>query len=245
MLELAAQRPRYGCPRIHLLLRRDGFTQNHKLTHRIYREEQLQVRKRRRKRVAAAPREAKPVPDAPHRRWSMDFVSDSLMDGRSLRTLNVVDDCTRTCVAIEVDVSLPGERVARVLDRAAAKYGWPQTIVMDNGPEFTGKALDQWAFTRGVELYFIQPGKPVQNAFVESFNGRLRDECLNQNWFTSLEHARREIADWREDYNTYRPHSSLGGLTPQEYERELASGSALRASPPASPRSLSSASVEA
>ncbi len=162
----------------------------------------------------------------------MDFVSDTLADGRTLRALNVVDDCTRTCVAIEVDVSLPGERVCRTLDRAAARYGWPEVIVMDNGPEFTGKALDQWAYERGVKLYFIQPGKPVQNAFAESFNGRFRDECLNENWFVSLGHARRVIADWRSDYNNQRPHSSLGGLAPAEFELSLTSGSALRASPP-------------
>ena len=167
-------------------------------------------------------------------RWSMDFVSDTLADGRSLRTLNVVDDCTRTCVAIEVDVSLPGERVCRTLDRAAAKYGWPEAIVMDNGPEFTGKALDQWAYERGVRLHFIQPGKPVQNAFVESFNGKVRDECLNQTWFTGLGHARDIVAAWQQDYNDVRPHRSLGGMTPAEYDRRLASGSALRASPPAS-----------
>ena len=245
MLELAAERPRYGCPRIHMLLRREGFGLNHKLTHRIYCEERLQVRKRRRKRVAAAPREAIPTPDMPHVRWSMDFVSDTLADGRSLRTLNVVDDCTRTCVAIEVDVSLPGERVCRTLDRAAARYGWPGTIVMDNGPEFTGKALDQWAYERGVKLHFIHPGKPVQNAFAESFNGRFRDECLNENWFTGLGHARRVIADWREDYNTRRPHSSLGGMTPEEYECSLTSGSALRASPPVSLPSSSLAETPA
>jgi putative transposase len=216
------------------MLRRDGFLVNHKRTHRIYCEEKLQVRRKRRRRVAAAPREAKPVPDQPHKRWSMDFVSDSLVDGRSLRTFNVVDDCTRLCVAIEVDLSISGERVGRVLDRAAARHGWPEVIVMDNGPEFTSKALDQWAYERGIQLYFIQPGKPVQNAFVESFNGKMREECLNQSWFTSLEHARQVIEAWRQDYNTVRPHRSLGGLPPEEYERRLTSGSALRASPPVS-----------
>lgn len=234
MIELAAQRPRFGCPRIHIMLRRDGFLVNHKRTHRIYCEEKLQVRRKRRRRVAAAPREAKPVPDQPHKRWSMDFVSDGLLDGRSLRALNVVDDCTRLCVAIEADLSISGERVGRVLDRAAARYGWPEVIVMDNGPEFTSKALDQWAYERGIHLYFIQPGKPVQNAFVESFNGKMREECLNQSWFTSLEHARQVIEAWRQDYNSVRPHRSLGGLTPEEYERRLTSGSALRASPPVS-----------
>ena len=216
------------------MLRRDGFLVNHKRTHRIYCEEKLQVRRKRRRRVAAAPREAKPVPDQPHKRWSMDFVSDGLLDGRSLRALNVVDDCTRLCVAIEADLSISGERVGRVLDRAAARYGWPEVIVMDNGPEFTSKALDQWAYERGIHLYFIQPGKPVQNAFVESFNGKMREECLNQSWFTSLEHARQVIEAWRQDYNSVRPHRSLGGLTPEEYERRLTSGSALRASPPVS-----------
>jgi putative transposase len=232
MLELAAERPRFGYPRIHILLRREGFEVNRKRTYRIYREEKLQVRRKRRKRVAAAPREAMPVPDRPHKRWSMDFVSDSLMDGRALRVLNVVDDCTRTCVALEVDVSLSGERVGRVLDRAAARHGWPDVIVTDNGPEFTSKALDQWAWERGIRIHFIQPGKPVQNAFVESMNGKFRTECLSENWFTSLDDARRTIESWRRDYNRVRPHKSLGGMTPEQYELSLSSGSPLRGSPP-------------
>ena len=162
-----------------------------------------------------------PVPDRPHKRWSMDFTSDTLGSGRALRTLNVVDDCTRLCVAIEVDVSLPGERVGRVLDRAAASFGWPEAIVCDNGPEFAGKALDLWAWERGVTLCFIDPGKPVQNAFVESFNGKFREECLSENWFTSLEHARRTIEAWRRDYNGERPHRSLANLTPEQYAASL------------------------
>lgn len=232
MLELAAERPRFGYPRIHILLRRDGFLVNHKRTYRIYREEELQVRRKRRKRVAAAPREAMPVPDRPHKRWSMDFVSDSLFDGRQVRVLNVIDDCTRVSVAMESGQSLSGEHVARVLDRAAARFGWPEAIVVDNGPEFTSKALDQWAWQRGVRLHFIQPGKPVQNAFVESMNGKFRAECLDQSWFTSLEDARRTVAAWRSDYNHVRPHKSLGGMTPAEYESSLSSGSPLRGSPP-------------
>ena len=232
MIELAAERPRFGYPRIHILLRRDGFRVNHKRTYRIYREERLQVRRKRRKQVAAAPREAMPVPDQPHKRWSMDFVSDSLMDGRALRVLNVVDDCTRVCVALEVDVSISGERVGRVLDRAAARHGWPEVIVSDNGPEFTSKALDQWAWERGIRIHFIQPGKPVQNAFVESMNGKFRAECLSESWFTSLDDARRTIETWRVDYNRVRPHKSLGGMTPEQYERSLSSGSPLRGSPP-------------
>lgn len=221
IVELAGERPRFGCPRIHVLLGREGFAFNYKRIHRIYCEEKLQVRARRkrRKRAAAAPREAIPFPTRPHERWSMDFTSDSFGNGRKFRTLNVVDDFSRKCVAIEVDLSIPGERVARVLDKAAAEHGWPDTIVVDNGPEFTGKALDQWAYERGVRLHFIDPGKPVQNAFAESFNGMFREECLSGNWFEGLGHARREIKDWRYDYNYVRPHKSLGWRTPAEVER--------------------------
>ncbi len=190
------------------------------------------MRRKRRKGVASAPRQAMPVPDRAHKRWSMDFVSDSLFDGRQIRVLNVVDDCTRMSVAMEVGQSLSGQHVARVLDRAAARYGWPESIVTDNGPEFTSKALDQWAWERGVHLHFIQPGKPVQNAFIESMNGKFRAECLDQNWFTSLDDARRTVATRREDYNRVRPHTSLGGMTPEEYELSLSSGSPLRGSPP-------------
>ncbi len=231
MLELASLRPRFGYPRIHILLRRDGFMVNKKRTYRIYREEELQVRRKRRKRVSAAPREAKPVPDRPHKRWSMDFVSDSLHNGRSIRVLNVIDDCTRVCVAMEVAHSISGERVGRTLDRAAAKYGWPESIVVDNGPEFTSKALDLWAWERGIQLHFITPGRPVENCFVESFNGKFRNECLGQSWFTSLDHARELNHDWRRDYNQVRPHQSLGHLTPEQYELSLSSGSPLRGSP--------------
>lgn len=236
MIELAAQRPRFGYQRLHVLLRREGYRHNHKLTFRLYREESLQVRRKKRKRVSAAPRRAMPIPTKPHQRWSMDFMSDSLIDGRSFRLFNVVDDCSRLAVAMEVDFSMPGERVGRILDRAAARYGWPEAIVVDNGPEFTSKALDQWAWERRVKLHFIQPGKPTQNAFVESFNGKVRDECLNETWFTSLDHARRKIAIWREDYNEVRPHKSLGNLTPAKNERRLSGDSALRASSPDSLR---------
>ena len=232
MLALAAERPRFGYPRIHIMLRREGFEVNKKRTYRIYREERLQVRRKRRKRVSAGPREAKPVPDRPHKRWSMDFVSDSLQSGRSIRVLNVIDDCTRVCVAMEVDFSMSGERVSRVLDSAAAKYGWPESIVVDNGPEFTSKALDQWAWARGIKLHFIRPGKPVENCYVESFNGKFRSECLNESWFTSLDDARRIVYAWRRDYNAIRPHQSLGGATPEAYEHSLSSGSPLRGSPP-------------
>lgn len=148
----------------------------------------------------------------------MDFVSDQLgSTGRRIRCLNIVDDFSRECLAIEVDTSLPGERVARVLDRLAFTRGKPQTIVVDNGPEFTGKAVDTWAFNNGVKLDYIRPGKPVENAYIESFNGKFRDECLNDHWFQTLHEAKVRIEAWREDYNRHRPHSSLGDLTPEEF----------------------------
>jgi len=222
ILELARERPRYGYRRIHVLLRREGWTDNRKRTYRIYREEKLSVRRRRRKRVAAAPREALPIPKEPNVRWSMDFVADTLGDGRTFRVLNIVDDFSREAVAIEVGRSIPGSRVVRVLDRASGIRGLPSRIVVDNGPEFTSRVLDQWAYEHQVELHFIQPGKPVQNAFVESFNGKFRDECLNQSWFVSLADACRAIGAWRLDYNRFRPHSSLGDLTPEEYAERAA-----------------------
>ena len=147
----------------------------------------------------------------------MDFTTDTLADGRNFRTLNIVDDFTRECVAIEVDRSLPGLRVTRVLDRLHAMIGLPQTIVVDNGPEFTGRTLDAWAYARGVTLRFIRPGKPIENAYVESFNGKFRDECLNEHWFVSLADAKAAIEAWRLDYNTVRPHSSLAGRTPTQF----------------------------
>ena len=147
----------------------------------------------------------------------MDFVSDQLSDGRTIRVLTIVDEYSKVCPALEVDTSLSGVRVGRALDRAIELYGKPKLIVMDNGPEFTSKALDQWAYSRGVQLHWIAPGKPTQNGFCESFNGRLRDECLNDHYFTGLDDARRKIEAWREDYNRVRPHTSLDGLTPEEF----------------------------
>jgi len=221
MLELATERPRFGYRRLHVLLRREGFAFNEKRTRRIYCEESLQVKRRkRRKRAAAAPREAMLIPEHPHQRWSMDFVSDRLGDGRTFRVLNVIDDFSRLNVAMEPGLSIPGERVGRILDRAAAKYGWPSEIVVDNGPEFTSKALDKWAFERGISLYFIDPGKPTQNAFIESMNGKFREECLSETWFTSMHHVRERIANWRIDYNETRPHKALRWKTPAEAERD-------------------------
>ena len=218
----AREKPRYGYRRIHVLLRREGHGANRKRVYRIYREEQLSVRRKKRKRVAAASREALPIPERLNERWSMDFMADTLADGRTFRTFNVVDDCTRECVAIEVGRSVPGARVVRVLEALRLSRGLPGVIVMDNGPEFTSRVLDQWAYERGVELHFIQPGKPVQNAFVESFNGMFRDECLNTNGFVNLVDAEERIEIWRKDYNGHRPHSSLGDLTPEEFARRAA-----------------------
>jgi putative transposase len=214
---MAQERPRFGYRRLHVLLRREGYGVNHKRTYRLYREEQLSIRRKRRKRVAQVPRQPKPVPAGPNERWSMDFVHDTLFEGTVFRALAVVDDYSRECAGIEVAHSISGARVARALDQAAERRGFPRVIVVDNGPEFTSRALDEWAYRRKVQLHFIDPGKPVQNCFIESFNGKFREECLNEHWFTSLEDARRIIEAWRVDYNRARPHSSLGNLTPEEF----------------------------
>lgn len=219
LLELAGERPRFGHRRLHVLLLRDGWKVNHKRVHRLYRELGLAVRRKRRNRVAQANRRPRQVPEKANVQWSLDFMSDSLADGRGFRRLNVVDDAPRECLAIEVDSSLPGTRVCRVLDRIVEQRGAPERIVLDNGPECTSKVLDQWAYRHGVELVFIRPEKPIENAVVESFNGRLRDECLNLHWFTDLSDARRTIERWRPDYNHVRPHSSLGYLPPATLTR--------------------------
>ncbi len=228
---LAARRPRWGYRRLLILLQREGVQMNHKRCYRLYTEEGLKVRRKRRKRIAGQPRSPLPLPDRPNRRWSLDFMADTLLDGRSFRTLNVVDDFTRECLAIEVDTSLPGARVARVLDRLVAEREAPTSIVLDNGPELTSRALDAWAYRNEIRLDFIRPGKPVENAFIESFNGKFRDECLNEHWFTGLNDARFTIECWRRDYNHNRPHSSLGDLTPVEFASRA---TALRPPPAAS-----------
>jgi len=218
--QLAGERRRFGYRRLHVMLRREGEKVNHKRVYRLYREEGLTVRKRARKRVSRAERVPAVVLTALNQCWSLDFVSDWLALGRKVRMLAVVDAYTRESLAIEVDTSLPGARVARVLDRVIAERGAaPVEIRLDNGPELTSRALDQWAYERGVSLRFIEPGKPVQNAYIESFNGRLRDECLNEHWFLTLAHAQETIEDWRIDYNQRRPHSALGNLTPLEFSR--------------------------
>jgi len=220
--EAAAEHRRWGYRFLMTVLRREGFTDNHKRVYRIYREEGLQVTQRKRKRTAKWRGEKPNAPDRINARWSMDFVHDATSDGRKLRLLNILDDCTRRCLRIEVDTSVSGERVTRTLDQLMELYGTPRSLLTDNGPEFTGKALDAWAYRNKVRLQFIEPGKPSQNGYVESFNGTLRNECLNENWFGSITEARMIIEDWRRKYNEVRPHSSLGYLTPEEFTTNLA-----------------------
>jgi len=220
--ELAARRMRFGYRRLTAMLLREGVPANHKRVYRLYREEGLAMRIRQRRRIRWSGEVVKPAASHPNERWSMDFVSDCMSSGKVIRMLTIVDDCTRECPVIEVDTSLGGLRVRRVLDRIASERGLPGAIVLDNGPEFRGRALAAWSEERGVRLEFIQPGKPTQNAYIESFNGRLRDECLNANWFTSLSDARRKVETWRLDYNQQRPHSSLDYLPPAEFARKAA-----------------------
>ena len=220
--ELANERKRFGSPMLHLMLRREGLVVNHKRTERLYREEGLVLRKKRRRKGAAGARIVIPAPERPNQKWSMDFVTDSLVTGRKFRALTIIDEYSRECPAIEVDTSLGGRRVVGVLENLEELRGLPEVITVDNGPEFAGKVLDEWAYRKGIKLNFIRPGKPVENAFAESFNGRLRDECLNTNWFISLKHARDIIENWRIDYNEVRPHSSLKGKTPKEYAEAAA-----------------------
>lgn len=217
---LAMKRPRFGYRRLHLMLRRAGESVNHKRVYRLYREEGLSVRRKHRKRMVSAERKTVlPPPTRPNERWSMDFVSDATEAGRRFRVFTCVDDFTRKCVALEVDTSFSGERLARFLSELGGRDVLPAMLVSDNGPEFTSKAMDQWAWANKVSLHFIRPGKPVENAYCESFNGKFRDECLNTSWFADLADARQVIDAWRHDYNYERPHSSLDGRTPSEYEQ--------------------------
>jgi putative transposase len=216
--EIAETRVRYGIARIHVLLRREGWRDNHKRTRRIYLEEGLNLRHRRpRRNKAAAHREKHPALTSANECWSMDFVMDALFDGRRFRALTIVDNYSRECLEIEVGQSLKGEDVVRVMERMKLiKGAVPQRIKVDNGSEFISKALDKWAYANDVILDFSRPGKPTDNAFIESFNGSFRDECLNVNWFLSLEDAREKIRAFKEEYNHFRPHSALGNLTPIE-----------------------------
>jgi putative transposase len=228
MRALALMRPRFGYRRLGALLAREGRKANHKRIYRLYRLEGLVVRRRRRKRLVRGTGMPIGRPQRGNERWSMDFVSDCTAGGRTIRALTLVDDFTRECLAIEVDTSLGGTRVRRILENVTGKRGRPQSIVVDNGPEFRGRALAAWSEQQRVRLQFIEPGKPTQNAFIESFNGRLREECLNANWFLSLADARRKIAAWRQDYNEARPHSSLGYLPPQRFAEMIAASGALQ-----------------
>ena len=203
-----------------MLRRREGWKDNPKRIRRIYREEGLSLRRKNRRKRGAAVRVPMPAPSRPNQHWSMDFVAEALATGRRIRILNVVDDFTRECLAAETDTSLSGIRVARVLDRLLELRGKPEGITVDNGPEFAGRVLDEWAWRNKVKLDFIRPGKPVENAYIESFNGRMRDECLNDNVFISLTEAQSIIEGWRHDYNNDRPHGSLGSLTPFEFAQQ-------------------------
>ena len=217
----AAQRPRWGYRRLHILLKREGHHVNHKLVFRVYRAEGLAVRRKKRKRMAASLRVVPPPPTRARQQWTMDFTQDSLASGRQFRTLNVIDTFTRECLVIEVDHSLPGARVVRVLQRLVEQHGQPEAIRIDNGSEFTSAVVDAWAYEHGIKLDFIRPGKPTDNGHIESFNGKFRDECLNESWFTSLDDARRKIEAYRVDYNEVRPHSSLDNQTPNEFARSV------------------------
>jgi putative transposase len=214
---LAMQRRRFGYRRLHLLLRRDGVVLNWKKLYRLYREERLTVRKRGGRKRALGTRAPLAIPQGANQRWSLDFVADTLNDSRRFRILAVVDDFSRECLALVVDTSLSGLRVARELDRIIERRGRPCLIVSDNGTELTSRAMLGWQQRQRVEWHYIAPGKPTQNGFIESFNGRLRDECLNEHLFAGLAEARRIIEAWRIDYNTQRPHTSLQGLTPAEF----------------------------
>ncbi len=219
---LAHRHKRYGVGMIYLKLRQGGQVVNYKRVERLYQQAKLQVRRRKRKKVPLGERQPLIRPVAANEVWSMDFIFDRTADGRVIKCLVIVDDASHEAVAIEVERAISGHGVSRVLDRLALSRGLPKVIRTDNGKEFCGKAMVAWARERGVSLRLIQPGKPNQNAYVESFNGRLRDECLNEHWFPTLLHARTEIERWRREYNEERPKKSLGGLTPAAYAQQLA-----------------------
>jgi putative transposase len=218
MKELASTHVRYGYRRLTVLLRREGWKVNAKRIYRLYTEEGLLVRTKQRKKIARRQRLPAPVAAYPNQCWAMDFVSDKLADGRSFRMLTVVDQFTRECVALEADRSMNGDKVVTTLTAAVGnRQAAPQSITVDNGSEFSGRVVEAWAMAHGVQLNFIRPGRPVENGFIESFNGRLRDECLNVSWFTSVADARRKLSQWREQYNDHRPHSALADRTPNEF----------------------------
>lgn len=222
--KLAAKHKRMGVWQMIRIIRREKGAVNHKRIERLYRLEGLLLSIRRRKKLKTVARMELPKPTKKNERWSMDFVQDKLWNGRRFRCLNIVDMYTRECLVIEVDTSIGGMRVKRVLERLVQDHGKPQTIVVDNGPEFISQHVDEWAYRMGVELAFIRPGKPVENAYVESFNGKFRDKCLNTHYFSTLQEAREIIQDWRDEYNQFIPHRSLKGLTPQEFSEKNLTG---------------------
>jgi putative transposase len=217
--ELAAFRRRFGYRRLHILLRREGLDLNHKKLRRLYAEERLQVRRRGGRKRALGTRAPLALPQGPNQRWSLDFLHDQLNDGRRFRILAILDDFTRECLALVADTSLSGLRVGRELDAIIAERGKPIACVSDNGTELTSMAILRWSQETGIDWHYIAPGKPQQNAFIESFNGRLRDELLNETLFASLAHVRVTLARWKLDYNTIRPHSSIGNLVPVAYAK--------------------------
>ena len=220
--EITSVRVHYGYKRVHVMLKREGWRDNHKRVYRLYRAEGLSLRHKRPKRNKSAQlRQPKHLVNSMNEIWSMDFVSDALFDGRRLRALTIVDNFTRECLAIKVGQSLRSDDVVQTLNQILQKRGVPKTIKTDNGPEFISKEMDRWAYENGVELDFSRPGRPTDNAKVESFNGRLRQECLNANWFLSLEDAKGKIETWRTYYNESRPHSALGWVTPQEFASQF------------------------
>ena len=224
---IAIERRRFGYRRIHVLLRREGTIVNHKRLFRLYREEKLTVRKRGGRKRALGTRAPMLMPLLPNQRWSLDFVSDQFTDCRRFRVLTVIDDCTRECLGLIADTSLSGLRVARELHQIIAQRGSPKMIVSDNGTEFTSNAILKWADEAKVEWHYIAPGKPQQNGFIESFNGKFRDEKLNDTLFSTLHQARVELATWKNDYNHHRPHSGLGWLTPSEFAKSATSKQAM------------------
>jgi putative transposase len=224
LTELARQKPRFGYRRLGVLLEKSGQAVNHKRLFRVYQEAGLGVRRRERKRLERGCA-GMPLLIRPNQEWGLDFVSDALANGRGIRALTVLDDFTKESPAIEVASSIPAPRVTRVLDAVIDERGAPESIRIDNGPEFTSRCFVAWAEGRKIRLIYIQPGKPMQNSFIESFNGRFRDECLNANWFENLADARRKIEAWRVDYNQQRPHSSLAYRTPAEFARQWSAAS--------------------
>lgn len=222
MQALAGRWKRFGYRRINMMLKREGVDINHKRAYRLYKEAGLSLKRKTKRRTY----EKRGMPDRsnvlmPNDRWSMDFVSDTTRNGNKIRIFALIDEVTRECLDIEVETSIGGQQVARYLNKAIFFYGKPKEILSDNGPEFTSNAMNSWAYDKKIDHIFINPGKPMQNGFIESFNGRLRDECLNQHWFKNIADAREIITRWRIEYNTERPHSSLGNMTPEEYAATL------------------------